>query len=562
MLARTEQRKQQRDTPVGGDLRRVRDSLLAAVLESAHDCVIVIDAQGAVVELNSAAERTFGYPREEMLGREVAELVVPPKLRERHRQAVRRLGEGDSASIVGRRMELTGMRSDGSEFPVELTVTLVTREPMLFAGFVRDATEQRKVTEGKDLLAAAGAAFDTSLDPQQTMRTVARMAIPQLAELCVIDLIRADGLLGDSVAAARDERLARRLEELRAREPLFPGGDHPVARALRSREPVVQDLRTSEALAHVAQSAEYRRLIEKAGYRSAVVIRLAARGRLLGALSFLSTTSDGGPDAGRLALMQDLAARAAMALDNANLYDERARVAQTLQQSLLPEELPEVAGLQLASVYRPVGQGSEAGGDFYDVFQAPSGCWLAVGDVCGKGTEAAAVTAMVRHSIRALAIQQSSPAAVLRTVNDVMLSHDLSGRFATAILARLDLSHDPPRAVLASAGHPAPVLLEEGGKAHCAEVRGSLLGVLADLELQESEVRLSVGETLILYTDGLTDAGAPGRELTPDDLCRHLADQAGCPPRVLVKRLEDLAVSRGAVRLRDDIAILAARIGS
>lgn len=561
MLARTEQRKQQREDRVGGDLRRARDSLLAAVLETAPDCVIAIDAQGAVVELNSAAERTFGYRREEMLGRDVAELVVPPSLRERHRRAMRRLRDGDSELILNRRMELTGMRSDGSEFPVELTVTRVAHESMIFAGFVRDATEQRKVTEGKDLLAAAGAAFDASLDPQQTMRTIARMAIPQLAELCVIDLIRADGLLGDSVAAATDERLARRLEELRAREPLIPSGEHPVARALRSREPVVvHDRGAGKELERVAQNPEYRRLIERAGYRSVVVIRLAARGRLLGALSFLSTASDGGSDAERLALMQDLAARAAMALDNANLYEERARVAQTLQQSLLPDALPEVAGLQLASVYRPVGQGSEAGGDFYDVFEAPSGCWLAVGDVCGKGTEAAAVTAMVRHSIRALAIQQPRPAEVLKTVNDVMLSHDLSGRFATAILARLDLAGDSPRAVLASAGHPAPVLLEEGGAARCVEVKGPLLGVVARLDLREREVRLRSGETLILYTDGLTDAGAPGRGLTPEDLCLHLADQAGCPPRVLAKRLEDLAVSRGTVRLRDDIAILAARI--
>jgi PAS domain S-box-containing protein len=561
MLARTEQRDEQPDTRIGGDLQRAHDSLLSAVLESATDCVFVIDTRGMVVELNPAAERTFGYRRKEILGRELATLVVPPSLRERYRQAVRGLRDGESASLVDRRMEFTGMRSDGSEFPVELTVTSVAHEPALFAGFVRDATEQRKVIEGKDLLAAAGAAFDSSLDPQQTMRTIARMAIPQLAELCVIDLIRADGLLGDSVAAAGDERLARRLEDLRAREPLFPGGDHPVARALRSREPVVvQNRGTSEALEQVAQSAEYRRLSERAGYRSAVVIRLAARGRLLGALSFLSTTSDDGPDAGRLALMQDLAGRAAMALDNANLYAERARVAQTLQHSLLPDALPTVVGLQLASVYRPVDEGSEAGGDFYDVFQAPSGCWLAVGDVCGKGTEAAAVTAMVRHSIRALAIQQPSPAEVLRTVNDVMLSHDLSGRFATAILARLDLSRETPRAVLASAGHPAPVLLEEEGEARCIEVNGPLLGVVADLRPREREVELSPGATLVLYTDGLTDAGAPGCELTPEDLCRHLADQAGCPPRVLVKHLEELAVSRGRVKLRDDIAILAARI--
>ncbi len=183
-----------------------------------------------------------------------------------------------------------------------------------------------------------------------------------------------------------------------------------------------------------------------------------------------------------------------------------------------------------------------------------------VSDVCGKGTEAAAVTAMVRHSIRALGFQQESPAEVLETVNEVMLSHDLSGRFATAILARLDLAGGAARARIASAGHPSPVWLKAGGEARCVDVKGTLLGVLPALKLQEVEVVLSPGETLVFYTDGLTDAGAPGGGLTQDDLCRHLAEQAGCPPRVLARRLEDLAVSRGTVTLRDDIAILAARV--
>jgi PAS domain S-box-containing protein len=559
MLSRTgQQQSEQREVQVGSDLRRVHDALLSAVLESAPDCVIVMDAQGAVVDFNPATEHTFGYRREEMLGRELAALLVPPPLRERHRRGVQGLAEGGTSAIVDRRVELMAMRADGSEFPVELTVTRLSGEPALYAGFVHDATEQRRVTEGKDLLAAAGAAFDTSLDPQQTMRTIARMAIPQLADLCVIDLIREDGLLGDSVAASADERLTRRLEELRAREPLDPSGAHPVAQALRSREPVVVgDLTTPEALEQVAQSPEHLRFMQGAGYRSAVVIRLAARGRLLGALSFLHT-HPGAAD--NLVLMQDLASRAAMALDNANMYAERTRVARTLQRSLLPDALPEVAGLQLASVYRPVGQGSEAGGDCYDVFQTPTGCWLMVGDVCGKGTEAAAVTAMVRHSIRALGFKQDSPAEVLKTVNEVMLSHDLAGRFATAILARLDLSGGVARATMASAGHPPPVWLKAGGEAHCVPVKGTLLGVLPALELHESEVQLGPGETLVFYTDGLTDAGAPGRGLTEDDLCRHLAGQAGCPPRVLARRLEDLAVSRGAVTLRDDIAILAARV--
>jgi serine phosphatase RsbU (regulator of sigma subunit) len=236
------------------------------------------------------------------------------------------------------------------------------------------------------------------------------------------------------------------------------------------------------------------------------------------------------------------------------------QVAHTLERSLLPDALPAVAGLQLASVYRPAVEDSEAGGDFYDAFQLPSGCWLVVGDICGKGAEAAALTAMVRHSLRALAFQLQSPAKVLATVNDVMLSHDLGGRFATAIVARIDLSLHPARATITSAGHPAPVLLDPNGRADCPPVAGALLGVLPQPALQDLDVTLPSGSTLILYTDGLTDAGAPTRTLPLAEICRQLANRAGSPPAVLVRFLEELAVSRGGERLRDDIAILAARV--
>jgi PAS domain S-box-containing protein len=548
----------------GSDFSGGQDALLSAILTAALDCVIVMDARGTIVELNPAAERTFGYSREEAVGKEMAALLVPPSLRERHRSALlalRRKGVGCS-SILGRRVELTGMRSDASEFPIELTVTQVAQEPAMFAGFVRDITERRRTAEAKDLLAAASAAFDTSLDPVQTMRTIARTAIPKLAELCVIDLIREDGVIGDSVVAAVDERTERRLEELRTRQPLNMNGLHPVARALRSRTTVViDDLSDPEALDEVAQSDEHRQLMLQAGYQSAVVMTLTARGRLLGTLSFLHMRGDAHRyDPVHLPLMQELASRAAMALDNANMYAERARVARTLQRSLLPEGLPPVRGVQLASAYRPVGEGSEVGGDFYDVFELPSGCWLVVGDVCGKGTEAAAVTALVRHSIRALAFTQSSPAQVLRSLNEVMLSHELSGRFATAIVARLDLSEQPVRAVIAGAGHPPPVLLDARGLACNPEVHGPLLGVLDEIEPLEVEVKLDPGAALILYTDGLPDAGAPKRALSFDEICRHVAGQSDIGPQALVRCLEDLAVSRSAGKLRDDIAILAARV--
>jgi serine phosphatase RsbU (regulator of sigma subunit) len=201
------------------------------------------------------------------------------------------------------------------------------------------------------------------------------------------------------------------------------------------------------------------------------------------------------------------------------------------------------------------------GGDFYDVFPVPGGCWLVVGDVCGKGTEAAAVTALVRHSIRALALHQESPAQVLRSVNEAMLSHELSGRFATVILARLDLSSGGAvHATIASAGHPPPVLLGADGRTYCPEVSGTLLGVLREVRSLDVAVTLEPGASVILYTDGLTDAGAPRSGIAPEELCRHLARGGSSEPGVLVRRLEELAGARSAGRLRDDIAIVAARV--
>ncbi|MGH2853121.1 MAG: PP2C family protein-serine/threonine phosphatase [Solirubrobacteraceae bacterium] len=453
----------------------------------------------------------------------------------------------------------TARSTSGGDVPLQAPDQ---RDPARLAALIQEVTELRRAAAAKDLLISASAAFDASLDPLQTMHTVAGTAVPQLADLCVIDLLREDGTIGDSVVAAVEEQLTRRLEELRAREPLDIAGSHPVARALRSSEPVwVHDLTDPTTLQQAAQSEEHMRFMRHAGYRSAVVVKLIARGRVLGALSFLRTGAGRDYDSEHLPLMRDLANRAALALDNANLYAELARVAHTLQRSLLPDALPEVPGVQLASAYHPVGEGAEVGGDFYDVFQVPSGCWLVVGDVCGKGTEAAAVTALVRHSIRALALHQDSPAQVLRSVNDAMLSHELHWRFATAILARLDLSRGGSvRAAIASAGHPPPVLLGADGRTRCPEVTGTMLGVLREARSHDVLVTLEPGASVVLYTDGLTDAGAPRGVIGPEELCGHLARGGPSEPGALVRRLEELAGARSGGRLRDDIAIVAARV--
>jgi serine phosphatase RsbU (regulator of sigma subunit) len=393
------------------------------------------------------------------------------------------------------------------------------------------------------------------------MQAIADIAVPRLAEMCVIDLLREDGATGDMLAVARPDKAVAELEGLRSRYPLELDGEHPVARAIRSREPVITpDLTDERALKQIAPSQAAYDFVVSNGYRSMIVMPLVARNRSLGALSLFYGDDGLRRYSENLALMRDLADRAATALDNANMYAARTHLARTLQRSLLPETLPALDQLALSSAYHPVGEGNEVGGDFYDVFTTPLGCWLVVGDVCGKGPEAAAVTALVRHSIRAFAFVRPSPSQVLGAVNEVMLGHALAKRFATVVLARLELGIEPARAVIAVAGHPPPVLLDAKGSSFCPCVQGMMLGVRSGSNVSDLELALQPGSTLVLYTDGLLDAGAPRRGLTPGELCRLLARHAGSAPSSIVQQLERLALSSGAGRLRDDVAIVAARV--
>lgn len=424
--------------------------------------------------------------------------------------------------------------------------------------------ERRRASKERDVLAAAGAVFDSSLDPRQTMRTIARTAVPSLADMCAIDLLREDGEIGETVVAATHEETVARVERLRADHPIDLQSAHPLARALRSGEPVViDDLADPRTRSQIMQAGEpYGELIERDGYRSSVVMPLIARNRILGAMSFLYGRDDRRYDPNHLSLISDLCARAAMAIDNARLYADSERTAHTLQLSLLPEALPTVDRVRLASAYHPAGAGAEVGGDFYDVFLAPSGCWLVVGDACGKGPDAAALTALVRHSIRALAFVWPSPGRVLEAVNDVMLGHELACRFATAVVARLDLSSHPAKAIVAGAGHPSPIVVRADGSASDPRLPGMLLGVRPAARICDVQLELRPGDGLVLYTDGLLDAGAPLRALTQAQLRDHLADHAHLRPEAIVADLERLARSSGEGHLRDDIAIVVAQIAS
>jgi serine phosphatase RsbU (regulator of sigma subunit) len=258
-------------------------------------------------------------------------------------------------------------------------------------------------------------------------------------------------------------------------------------------------------------------------------------------------------------LAEDLTRRVALALDNARLYSEQRKATNALQRSLLPPGLPDIPGVELAASYEAAGEGNEVGGDFYDVFSTGPGVWFAViGDVCGKGAEAAALTGFLRHTTVAYARDAVSPGKVLTQVNRVMLDQDFEGRFATAILVNLRFDRGHVAVTVASAGHPAALLTRRDGSACELGERGALLGVFADAEIRETSAVLEPGDSLALYTDGLLEAHAPAQTLTAREMIQGLERSAPSAASESIDAL--LGLVELDERVRDDIAILSARV--
>jgi hypothetical protein len=404
-----------------------------------------------------------------------------------------------------------------------------------------------------EFLIAATAQLDSSLDPQQTLRKIARTAVPDLAELCVIDLIETDGSITDTVAAAVDPAVAAEVERTRKLHPpeIGTARSHPAATAI-STTPLVADALGKSPPAHAGDGD---RPHSDAGYGSAAAFPMVARGRMLGTISFFHP---GSYERSQLAILEDLTGRAALAFDNARLYAERDHVAHTLRRSLMPAALPVIPGLELASYFRPMGAGSDVGGDFYDVFGNGASCWLVVGDVCGKGAEAAALTGFLRHTSVAYARDGMSPARVLSRVNQAMLEQNFDGRFATAILAHLGFQNGEAKVTIAAAGHPPALIARASGRAEVFGESGTLLGIFSDPVIRDVSTTLRPGDALTLYTDGLTEAHAPERIITVPAMIEQLAHIS---PKVAGDAndalLELINLDVGA---RDDIAILTARV--
>jgi PAS domain S-box-containing protein len=529
---------------------------LAEVVKGTQDAVYSKNLDGIVTSWNPSAARMHGYSEEEAVGQHIS-FVVPPDHAEEEQEILASIRRGERLDTY----ETERVRKDGARIDVSLTVSPI-RDPELgvvgASVIARDITAEKRRRRAREFLLVASRGLDASLDFTETARTIAATAVPELAELCVLDFLREDGTIGDSVVAGVDPEAAARLEAIRRKAPIDAAGRHPVAQVLREGRPMIwRDLTSPEVVADVAQNDEHLQLMIDAGYNSAAVVGLVARGRTLGAVSFLHARSDLRYDSDDLELLNELGDRAAIALDNARLYEERARIAEQLQRGLRPPRPAEVPGLEISVVFEAAGEGIEVGGDLYDVLPTEDGCWLLIGDVAGKGAEAAGVSVAVRHSVRGLTREIAEPREVLQRVNELLLEGTNLTDFATALLIRMRSDGGAWKATIAAAGHPPAVHLRKGGPVQLGG--GSMLGAQPKPPLAEHEVVLDPGDTLVLYTDGWLEAGPVERHREPEALAEMAQEFSDLPLREVPERLRLEAMTRGGGVLRDDLVVLAVR---
>jgi PAS domain S-box-containing protein len=623
-------------------------ALTELILDRAHSAVVSMDEHGRVTYWNPSAETMFGINREDAIGRAVADLIVPARFRSAHLNGLRRLLTTGQGRVLDHRIEVAGLRADGTEFPTEMTisafqdagrwtfhafiedtsererseeehrrllaeleralhnserrfdaivgtltdaVTIRDRdhrflyanaaalahlgfatwedlqatapaeimadyrvwtedgdavtmedipsvrilrgepaEPLLIRTIhgptgeqhwnllkaaplfdengaveatimiIEDVTEQKRAERQNAFLAQASTVLASSLDYEETLRNVAELAVPEVADWCAVDLVDENGDRRSVVVAHKDPEMLRRAEQLREYEPERLDPERGVGRVLHTGEPLLYSEIPDAMLVAAAADDRHLRLLRAVGMRSVAIVPMQAGSRSLGALTFVNAESGRAFDRFDLDLAEQVAARAAVAIENSRLYGERSLIAHTLQQSLLPEELPQLPGYDLASIYIPAFESTQVGGDFYDVWRVADGWMIIIGDVTGKGVQAAALTSLVRHTMRTASEFEASPARLLARVD-----RTLHGQPSKSVCTALCLRLERDRATIAAGGHPLPVALTAQGTSELGE-HGPLLGGFPNATWEDRVVDIQPDTAIVMYTDGVTDA--------------------------------------------------------
>jgi PAS domain S-box-containing protein len=543
-------------------------SELQTVLGVLAEAVTVQGPDGELVYVNEAAARLYGYPTvEDVLAAGVKAFYERWDVRDEHGEPVPRqrmpgrralAGEPEPVLLTQMVERATGERT--WRLHKASPVRDGERPPRLAVNVIEDVTDQRRREHGQAFLARASKLLTASLDPAHTLREVAWAAVPELADWCAVDMPDDRGRLRRVATADRSpERTttAALVVRERAGAGLVRVGPPEVMRTGRSQyhPRITEDLLRAASAGDDAQYAALRDV----GARSVLVVPMLVGGEPIGTITMGTIESARRLTRDDLELAEELGRRAGIAVEHARVHRDRSAIAATLQDALLPPSLPEVPGVEIAARFRAASGGATVGGDFYDVFPlgagGPAGSWMIVmGDVTGKGPAAAAITSLARYTMRTAAFYERSPSRVLERLNDVLVHDDDRRRLCTAVCARVDAGGE---VTVSCAGHPPPLHGLPDGAVRAVGAPGTLLGAFAHGDWSDTTVHLGRGESLVLYTDGVTDARGADDRFGAERLEAVVAAAAGDAAGAVAAAVDEALIRFQDGRpQRDDIALL------
>ncbi len=536
-------------------------------METLGEAITIREPNDKLVYANRAALRHLGFETlEDLKQRSLDSIMADYIVTDEHGGPLVmsdvpsvRLLRGESAEPL--LMRTVDRRTGEVRWDLLKTAGLTDRDGKLTVAVtvIEDLTAVKTAEVHMRILSEAGRVLASTGDLDQTLQEIAEIPVPDLADLCVVDLI--DQNLARDHAAIAHTDLARRqlIGELgQFRAPVLDS-DSALGRVFLTGEPELFEEITDEVLQRAARDPSNLEALRAIGIRSALVVPLRARAETIGVMTLCTVESKRRLTGDDLAIGQQLADRVAIAVDSSRMQATISRVAETLQQSLIPSEPPPVPGWELAALYRPAGsaQRIDVGGDFYEVFDAGPASIALIGDVTGHSVTAATVTALMRHGARFASKLEPQPAAILHRLDEEL--RRLPGTtLCTALCARLA----PGELVLSSAGHPPALRVDTAGVVTEVSAAGPLLGAFEDATWREETVAVGARELVLLYTDGVTETLGGQERFGLGRLRELLSDHAGASPDVLLDALAGALDEFRVGDRGDDVAALALRPSS
>ncbi|MFF7892955.1 SpoIIE family protein phosphatase [Streptomyces sp. NPDC007907] len=535
----------------------------------------IVDEQGFIVAVNAYAEQILGRTAAELIGHDAHDLLHRgpqgqplPRTQCAMRQAFHagRTAQGEEdyfAHADGTVLRISWLITPydiGDHHGGTLVVFHAPDESHVAEPQPEPKAQHLSELARLALLAETTTRLTSTLDVDEALRRLVSLVLPRLADWVVVDLITERDEVWRTVVVHADGETLTHREDLQGPMPPVPEESQmPLSRALRGVASNLAGPQTYQGAPDSGIAVEQRRLFDVTGMHSAAIAPIRSTRAVLGALTLGRGENPAAFTPADLPLIEDIARRAGLALDNARLYQRQRKVAETMQNHLLPQ-MPSLSGLEMTVRYLPAPDASQVGGDWYDAFPlADASTALAIGDVAGHDLEAAAGMAQVRNMLRAYAWSQHEPPSRIVERLDEAIQHITDVTMATTIFARVEPADDGYwQLSWTNAGHPPPLLISRDGLAHyLTDGHGILLGTQTGTRRPDATVQLPPGSTLVLYTDGLIEA--PRRTLDEglERLRQHAAALAHRPLASFTDQLLRRVRPSGN---DDDVAVLAVRV--